>query len=771
MECFNEPLNLCTKSTRSPKSDDDTEVNTVRADVDYDDVCLATTQSKNCENNKSVTTNGVDEDVSDTYGNSINPNLLLQQHQLEQYLLLQQHQQTQQQLMDGSMAKMHLDKYLKLTNRYLHTMSPFLQHFTPLAGQSTTVNAQAAANAAASLLLANSQQHQQQQQIENENEEDLSSKAEDSCDEGTGHGLMNNDSVRFFLHKLIEHNFLQQLQQQQQINDLINNNNNNQSNHNNDNNNNSNNNNSSSSNNNCNNTNNGHNHHHHHHHSTANSKASKSPNSNDGDSDYYNQNIMPSPTNAKTFFDFLKSATAASSQNHHQNNNNGSSNRNIQQGFKRSSSEQSKNTSSSISSENTKSSESNDRKKPHIKKPLNAFMLYMKEMRAQVVAECTLKESAAINQILGRKWHSLSREEQSVYYEKARQERQLHMELYPGWSARDNYGYGSKKKKRKKDRSPADSGGNSMKKCRARYGLDQQNQWCKPCRRKKKCIRYKESADDQQRGDGDIHGSDDNLGSCGSVDEAQTPDDDTESLNQSMSSPGGLSGLSSLQSPSTSLASPINLLASPSTPHGVHHHEENGLVASLVNQLSRNKWDSTVSKPKTNGMMSHDDHKRDHQQKNDVQIKTEPMDHSNSLQHHLNQQLNQQLHQHLHQQQQQQQHRLDPFLYDKLPIIRNPVGANPRDINNPLSVNQLTKRDFQPHPTGGYYTHPFQKPLMTHPLAHPHHLAQFHAASFANFQLAAAAAVQQNAAVGGKDGGTTNGGPHHRDDGNAISVT
>ena len=30
-------------------------------------------------------------------------------------------------------------------------------------------------------------------------------------------------------------------------------------------------------------------------------------------------------------------------------------------------------------------------------------MLYMKEMRPKVVAECTLKESAAINQILGRK--------------------------------------------------------------------------------------------------------------------------------------------------------------------------------------------------------------------------------------------------------------------------------------------------------------------------------------------------------------------------------
>jgi len=38
-----------------------------------------------------------------------------------------------------------------------------------------------------------------------------------------------------------------------------------------------------------------------------------------------------------------------------------------------------------------------------VKKPLNAFMLFMKEMRQKVIDECTLKESAAINQILGRK--------------------------------------------------------------------------------------------------------------------------------------------------------------------------------------------------------------------------------------------------------------------------------------------------------------------------------------------------------------------------------
>ncbi|MEE6479299.1 hypothetical protein FKM82_012209, partial [Ascaphus truei] len=96
-------------------------------------------------------------------------------------------------------------------------------------------------------------------------------------------------------------------------------------------------------------------------------------------------------------------------------------------------------------------------KKPTIKKPLNAFMLYMKEMRAKVIAECTLKESAAINQILGRRWHALSREEQSKYYELARKERQLHMQLYPGWSARDNYG--KKKRRTREKHQDSNSGG------------------------------------------------------------------------------------------------------------------------------------------------------------------------------------------------------------------------------------------------------------------------------------------------------------------------
>uniref|UniRef100_A0A8D0F3Q1 Transcription factor 7 n=1 Tax=Strix occidentalis caurina TaxID=311401 RepID=A0A8D0F3Q1_STROC len=119
-------------------------------------------------------------------------------------------------------------------------------------------------------------------------------------------------------------------------------------------------------------------------------------------------------------------------------------------------------------------------KKPTIKKPLNAFMLYMKEMRAKVIAECTLKESAAINQILGRRWHALSREEQAKYYELARKERQLHMQLYPGWSARDNYG--KKKRRTREKQQDSNSDPASPKKCRARFGLNQQTDWCGPCR-------------------------------------------------------------------------------------------------------------------------------------------------------------------------------------------------------------------------------------------------------------------------------------------------
>ncbi|XP_013884514.1 transcription factor 7 isoform X2 [Austrofundulus limnaeus] len=88
-----------------------------------------------------------------------------------------------------------------------------------------------------------------------------------------------------------------------------------------------------------------------------------------------------------------------------------------------------------------------------VKKPLNAFMLFMKEMRHKVQQEGQERESSAINRILGQQWQALSRSEQSKYYELAQKERLLHMQLYPGWSARDNYG----KRKRRQNQQLAGS--------------------------------------------------------------------------------------------------------------------------------------------------------------------------------------------------------------------------------------------------------------------------------------------------------------------------
>lgn len=48
-------------------------------------------------------------------------------------------------------------------------------------------------------------------------------------------------------------------------------------------------------------------------------------------------------------------------------------------------------------------------------------------------------------------WHALERSEQAKYYDMARKEKELHMQLYPGWSARDNYATHTKKKKLKRE--------------------------------------------------------------------------------------------------------------------------------------------------------------------------------------------------------------------------------------------------------------------------------------------------------------------------------
>ncbi|KAL7374158.1 hypothetical protein ABVT39_022960 [Epinephelus coioides] len=87
---------------------------------------------------------------------------------------------------------------------------------------------------------------------------------------------------------------------------------------------------------------------------------------------------------------------------------------------------------------------------PYVKKPPNAFMLFMKEHRANVGTELQGRGSAAINTVLGQIWNSLTKEEQAKYYHQAETERVLHAQRHPEWSPSDKYG-----KKRKRERSKA----------------------------------------------------------------------------------------------------------------------------------------------------------------------------------------------------------------------------------------------------------------------------------------------------------------------------
>nr|CAD7263935.1 unnamed protein product [Timema shepardi] len=141
--------------------------------------------------------------------------------------------------------------------------------------------------------------------------------------------------------------------------------------------------------------------------------------------------------------------------------------------------------------------------------------------------------------------------------------------------------------------------------------------------RKKKCIRYMEAGESMD----ECNQSE--MGSCGSTGEANTPpDDDQESLPHSLSSPGGLSGLSSLTSPSMILPSPSTSLASPSV--------------SLASPCM------SLQSPMESG----------------------PLTPSG----------------------------LSPHPHPLPPLPRLPVGTNPHDINNPLSVNQLTGQCIKTEP-------------------------------------------------------------------------
>ncbi|XP_030613331.1 transcription factor 7-like 1-B [Archocentrus centrarchus] len=81
-----------------------------------------------------------------------------------------------------------------------------------------------------------------------------------------------------------------------------------------------------------------------------------------------------------------------------------------------------------------------DEDRPYVKKPPNAFMLFLREQRENVKAELKINGSAAVNAAVAERWKSLSKDQQDKYYEQANEEKMLHSQQHPGWSTKDNYG-------------------------------------------------------------------------------------------------------------------------------------------------------------------------------------------------------------------------------------------------------------------------------------------------------------------------------------------
>ncbi|KAM8822154.1 uncharacterized protein ACB058_021639 [Synchiropus picturatus] len=86
---------------------------------------------------------------------------------------------------------------------------------------------------------------------------------------------------------------------------------------------------------------------------------------------------------------------------------------------------------------------------PYIRRPPNAFMIFMRENREHVTATFKPKHSVEAHSILGHMWKSMTSEQQHRYYLLAAEERRKHEERHPNWSSKDNYGRKVKSKRTK----------------------------------------------------------------------------------------------------------------------------------------------------------------------------------------------------------------------------------------------------------------------------------------------------------------------------------